>query len=152
MKTGLLATLLLTSAVGVASCQTTRQSPAPPAPSPNPGTGTAAPPNPNPAPPEPPPAATPIALEVRPTTPALATVVPDQPLTPAPTTAVARPHQDLVKLKQAGASDEILLNKVRTDGVNYHLTTADVIELKAAGFSETILEAMLRSGQPAAAR
>lgn len=84
--------------------------------------------------------------------PALATAVPDQPLAPAPATAGARPHQELVRLKQAGASDEILLNKVRADGVNYHLTTADVIDLKAAGFSETILAAMLRSGQTSAAR
>lgn len=141
MKTRILMTLLLAAAVGIASCQTTRQSPAPPGPSPNPGTGTAAPPNPNPAPPEPPPPAS-----------ALASVVPDQPLAPASATAGARPHQDLVKLKEAGASDEILLNKVRTDGVNYHLTTADVLDLRAAGFSETILEAMLRSGQPGPTR
>jgi len=57
-----------------------------------------------------------------------------------------------VTLKQAGASEEVLLNKVRADGVNYGLTTADVVELRAAGFSETVLEAMLRSGQPAATR
>jgi hypothetical protein len=64
----------------------------------------------------------------------------------------ARPHHDLLRLKQAGASEEVLLNKVRSDGVNYGLTTADVVELRTAGFSETILEAMLRSGQPATAR
>lgn len=152
MKTRVLMILLVTAAVGISSCQTTRQSPAPPAPSPNPGTGTAAPPNPNPSPPEPPPAATPIALNEPAPGLALATVVPDQPPAPAPATGGARPHQDLVKLKQAGASDDVLLNKVRTDGINYLLTTADVMELRAAGFSETILEAMLRSGQPSAAR
>ena len=152
MKTRALTILLLASTVAVSSCQTTRQSPAPPAPGPNPGTGTTAPPNPNPAPPEPPPAPTPFALNIPPPAPALATAVPDQPLSPAPATTVARPHENLVKLKQAGATDEILLNKVRTDGINYSLSTAEVRELRAAGFSETILEAMLRSGQPSPAR
>jgi pyruvate dehydrogenase E2 component (dihydrolipoamide acetyltransferase) len=151
MKTRLLTIVLLAAAFGVASCKTSGQSPAPPAPGPNPGTGTAAPPNPNPAPaPEPPPAATPIALNVP--TPAPALAVPDQPLAPRSTSAVARPHDELVKLKRAGASDEVLLAKVRADGVNYALTTADVAELKAAGFSETVLEAMLRSGRSATTR
>jgi hypothetical protein len=145
MKTRALMALLLAAAVGVASCQTTRTTPTP-SPQPDPGTDTSAPPNPNPAPPsEPAPAATPIAL------PALATVVPDQPVA-VPGATPARPHEDLVKLKQSGASEETLLNKIRTDGVNYHLTTADVIELKAAGFSEAVLQAMLRSGQPAPTR
>jgi len=149
MKTRTL-TLLLAAAIGLASCQTSRQSPAPPAPAPNPGTGTAAPPNPNPMPPPPPPA-TPVALVVPPPAPPPAAAVPEQPPAPAPAAAPARPHQDLVQLKQAGLSDEFLLNKIRTDNVNYQLSTADILELRAAGLSETILEAMLRSGQPAAA-
>lgn len=147
MKTRLLTILLLAAAVGIASCQTGR--PTPPPTGPDPGTGTSAPPNPNPAPdPEPPPAATPVASANSPS--ALAEAVPDQPA--APVTAEARPHQALVTLKQAGASEETLLARVRADGVNYGLTTADVVELRAAGFSETVLEAMLRSGQPAATR
>lgn len=151
MKTRLLTIVLLAAAFGVASCKTTGQSPAPPAPGPNPATGTAAPPNPNPAPaPEPRPAATPIALHVPPPAPALS--VPDQPLSNPGTTAVARPHDGLVKMKRAGASDDVLLAKIRADGVNYGLTTADVAELKAAGFSEAVLEAMLRSGQSATTR
>ncbi len=137
-------TLLLAIAVGVAGCQSSRQAPPPPAPAPSPGTGTAAPPL---------PPATPVAAA--PSAPAapLAAAVPDQPVVatapvPAPPT---RPHQDIVKLKQAGLSDEFLLNKIRTDNVNYQLTTSDILELRAAGLSETILEAMLRSGQPPAA-
>jgi hypothetical protein len=69
---------------------------------------------------------------------------------PAPA-APSRPHEDILRLKQAGLSDEFILNKIRTDNENYQLTTAEIIQLQGAGLSETILEAMLRSGQPAAA-
>lgn len=159
MKTKVMA-LLLTMGLALSACQTSRQSPPPPAPAPNPGTGTAAPPNPNPAPPNPPPPpVTPVAVVIPPDASAapaapLAAAVPDQPVvataSPLPATP-ARPHQDILRLKQAGLSDEFILNKIRTDNVNYQLTTADIIELRSAGLSETILEAMLRSGQPAAA-
>ena len=53
-------------------------------------------------------------------------------------------------MKQAGLSEEFLLNKVRTDNVNYQLTTAEILDLRAAGVSENLLQAMMRSGQPAA--
>jgi hypothetical protein len=83
------------------------------------------------------------------TPPPPAAVVPAQP--PAPAVAGARPYQDILKLKQAGLSDDFLLNKVRTENVNYQLTTPEILELKSAGASETLLAAMLRSGQPPAA-
>ena len=66
-------------------------------------------------------------------------------------TVSARPYQDVLKLKQAGLSDDFILNKVRTENVNYGLTTSEIVELRTAGTSETVLEAMLRSGQPQAA-
>ena len=47
-----------------------------------------------------------------------------------------------------GTSDEVILEKVRADNVNYQLTTAEIVELKGAGLSQVVLEAMLRSGQP----
>jgi hypothetical protein len=151
MKIRLFTIGLLSAAVGIASCRSAGQGPGP-APEPSSGTGTTAPPNPNPnpLPPEPAPGPTPIASNG--SAPSLAAAVPDQPLEPSPATATARPHEEIVKLKRAGASDEDLLNKVRTDGVNYRLTTGDVVELKAAGLSEAILEAMLRSGQSAPTR
>jgi hypothetical protein len=61
-----------------------------------------------------------------------------------------RPYHDILKLKQAGLTDEFILNKVRTDNVPYQLTTSEIVELRSAGISETILEAMMRSGQPPA--
>jgi hypothetical protein len=151
MKTRVL-TFLFAAAVAVAACQSSRQAPPPSTPPPTgPGPGTAAPPpNPNPEPPKPP-VATPVAV-IAPASAPPAAAIPDQPVIAtgtAPAARPARPHQDILKLKQEGLSDEFILNKIRTDNVNYQLTTADIIELRGAGLSETLLEAMLRSGQPA---
>jgi hypothetical protein len=154
MKTSAL-TLLLAAAVGIAACQTGRQTPPPPAPQPDPGTGTAQPqPNPNPAPPSPP-LPTPVAnvsaaSAASASAPPPAAAIPDQPVVATvavASEAPARPHEDILELKRAGLSDELILKRVRSENVNYQLTTADVVELRTAGLSEAILEAMLRSGQ-----
>ncbi|HLN79911.1 MAG TPA: hypothetical protein VK392_01835 [Thermoanaerobaculia bacterium] len=151
MKTRAL-TLILAAALALFACRTTRQTPPPPAPHTGTGTGTASPqPNPNPEPPSPPPP-TPVAVPAHAAPPAAA--IPDQPMIAtgtAPPAAPVRPHQDVIKLKQAGLTDEFILNRIRADNVNYQLTTADIIELRGAGLSEEILQAMLRSGQSAAA-
>ena len=151
MKTNAL-TLLLAAAVGIAACA--RQTPPPTGPQGPSGPTTAQPPpNPNPEPPVPP-VATPVSVAPSaPSAPAapLAAAVPDQPVIAAgdePPSAPARPYREILELKKTGAADDVILNKVRTDNVNYRLTTAEVIELRGAGVSETILEAMLRSGQP----
>jgi hypothetical protein len=147
MKTRTL--VLLAVAIGISACKTSGQSPAPPAPGPRTGTAPPAPaPNPNPAPPNPP-QPTPLAISVPPPAP-LAAAVPDQPVIATDTApaAPAKTYEDIIRLKEAGRSDEFLLKKVRTDNVNYHLTTAEVQSLRAAGVSQAVLEAMLRSGQP----
>jgi hypothetical protein len=69
---------------------------------------------------------------------------------PAAAPAPSRPYQDILKLKQAGLTDEFLLNKVRTENVPYQLTTSEIVELRSAGISENVLQAMMRSGQPPA--
>jgi hypothetical protein len=118
----------------VASCSTSR--PAPTAP----GQPSAAAASPAPAP------------DRAPASPAV-TSAPTEPTASSPATlsmTPSRPHQDILKLKQAGLSDEFILNKVRTDNVPYSLTTADIVELRTAGISETVIEAMMKSGQPPA--
>ena len=141
--------LSLAVLVGISNCRTSGQSPAPPPPGPRTGTAPPVAPNPNPAPPTtPPPTALPITV---PTPLPLATVVPDQPAiatdtAPAP---AAKSYEEILRLKKAGRSDDFLLNKVRTENVNYHLTTSEIQSLRAAGVSQVVLEAMLRSGQPA---
>ncbi len=131
---------------------------APASPPAQPGTSGAPPSAPNPAPAPQPvvsPAPTPAALApaaesgapaaVAASAPEAAAGVPAQ---PAIATAPPRPYQDILKLKQAGLSDEFLLNKVQSDNVPYQLTTSEIVELRAAGVSETVLQAMMRSGQP----
>jgi hypothetical protein len=54
----------------------------------------------------------------------------------------------VLRLKQAGMSDEFLLNKVRTESVRYDLTTDEIVQLRNAGVTETTIEAMRVSGQP----
>lgn len=164
--------LLLASTIAlVAACQSTGKQPVSPGPSS--GGGTVPNPNPNPAPvttPPPPPPTLPPPVEVAPPpapgqpepvaapsasvpppAPAPAAAVPSQPAAAPVLAAAPRPYQDVLKLKQAGLSDEFILNKVRTENVNYQLTTSEILELRAAGVSETVLAAMLRSGQPPAA-
>ena len=142
--------LSLAVLVGITSCRTSGQSPAPPAPGPRTGTGPQGPgpgPNPNPAP-EPVPSPVPTVPPAQP----LAALVPDQPAIAGDTApvAAAKPYEDILRLKAAGRSDEFLLEEVRTDNVNYQLTTSEIQSLRAAGVSPAVLEAMLRSGQPAA--
>ncbi|MCA1580476.1 MAG: hypothetical protein LC796_03620 [Acidobacteria bacterium] len=156
--------LWIAGALAAAGCSSTGAAPAPPGPS-NPGTGVSSPnpnivppttPPPNPAPTVPPAASAPAIAPVAPVPaeppvpPPPAAAVPAQ--APAPAVdATSRPYQDVLKLKQAGLSDEFILNKVRTENVNYRLNTAEIVELRSAGVSETVLEVMLRSGQPPAA-
>jgi hypothetical protein len=150
MKTRVLWIVFLAVLTAVYACRSSSQSPAPPGPGPRTGTAPPVAPNPNPAPPSPPP---PTALPISVPTPApLAAAVPDQPAVatdtaPAP---AEKSYAEILRLKEAGRSDEFLLAKIRTENVNYHLTTSDVQSLRAAGVSQPVLEAMLRSGQAAA--
>lgn len=124
-------------------------------PPPGPKSGGGVPVNPNPAPPiQPQPSAPPMPEPtVRPTAvPASAAFDPARvpaaavPEQPAGVDHAARPYAEILKLKQSGASDSQLMARVRADSVNYQLTTAEIRELRDAGVSQDVLEAMLRSG------
>jgi hypothetical protein len=101
-------------------------------------------PNPAPAPPQP--VITPV-TPVPTAPPSLAMPVSSAAPSAAPAPP-SRPYQDILKLKQAGLTDEFILNKVRTENVPYQLTTSEIVELRTAGISENVLQAMMRSGQP----
>lgn len=148
MKTRVLM-LFLAALVGISSCRSSSQSPAPPGPGPRTGTAPPVAPNPNPVAPSPPPP-TPLPLSV-PTPSPLAAAVPDQPVIATDTAPAPMPksYAEILRLKETGRSDDFLLAKIRTENVNYHLTTSDIQTLRAAGVSPAVLEAMLRSGQPA---
>ena len=146
--------LFLAVVTGIASCRSSSQSPAPPGPGPRTGTAPPVAPPPNPEPPTtPPPTALPIEVPTQVPTPSpLAAVVPDQPVVAGDTARAPaeKSYAEILRLKEAGRTDDFLIEKIRTDNVNYHLTTSDVQSLRAAGISQPVLEAMLRSGQTAA--
>lgn len=68
---------------------------------------------------------------------------PVSPLSPA--------AREILRLKDAGYSEDFLLNKVRNENGNYRLSVEDLIALRQAGLSETLIDAMLHSGSGAAA-
>jgi hypothetical protein len=61
--------------------------------------------------------------------------------------AASRAYREILDLKKSGASDEALLQKVAASGRRYDLTTDEILELRGAGVSEAVIEAMLRSGR-----
>jgi len=150
MKARLWILLILCGLFAVGSCSSS--SAPPPSGPPSPGIGTVPPAPPNPAPPPvtPPPLPPPTAppSDIAAASPPPAAAVPTQ---PPSYSAAPRPYADVIRLKQSGLSDEFLLNKIRTDNTSYQLTTSDILELRGSGLSETVIEAMMRSGQPAAA-
>jgi hypothetical protein len=75
-----------------------------------------------------------------------AALVPEQPYT-GPPPAGERPYAAIVAAKAKGASNAELLAKVEREHMPYSLTTPEIQKLRAAGVSEAVIEAMLRSGR-----
>ena len=142
------------SAIVALSC-TSSGTPGPP---PGPKTSAGAPANPNPTsvtpatqPSQPPVSApTPQPTALPAANPAmrapLAAAVPEQP-SPSAESQAQRPYRRILELKKSGASDEELLRQVQSENVNYQLTSSEIRELRDAGVSQVVLEAMLRSGR-----
>ncbi|MCX6599025.1 MAG: PEGA domain-containing protein [Acidobacteria bacterium] len=55
-------------------------------------------------------------------------------------------NEDVLKLKDAGLSEEIIIAKIDGTPGEYHMETDQLIELKKAGVSDKIIAAMLRAG------
>ena len=74
-------------------------------------------------------------------------------LTLAPGRAEAVSSRDIIDLARAGLGEAVLLALVEVDGGVFTIDKATLAELKAAGVSERVIEAMIRSGrqQPAMA-
>jgi len=54
--------------------------------------------------------------------------------------------QDVVKLAQAGVSDDIILNQVKNNQASYNLTADQIILLKNQGVSQPVIKALLAGG------
>jgi hypothetical protein len=85
-------------------------------------------------------------VPVAPARPQPGAVVPDQPYT-GPPPATEKPYAAIVAAKEKGASNADLLARVEREKVLYSLTTPEIQKLRAAGVSEAVIEAMLRSGR-----
>ena len=79
------------------------------------------------------------------TPPRPANIVPDQPWVGTPA-AGEKPWAAIVRMKQDGASEDDLLEAVRATNKRYALTTAEIQQLRAAGISPRVIEAMIQSG------
>ena len=79
------------------------------------------------------------------TPPRPANIVPDQPWVGTPA-AGEKPYAAIVRMKQAGASDDALLEAVRAGNRRFALTTAEIQQLRADGISPRVIEAMIQSG------
>jgi hypothetical protein len=52
-------------------------------------------------------------------------------------------NPDIVRLKEVGLSDQLIIDKIESSPANYKLDTDDMIELKKAGLSDGVIGAML---------
>jgi hypothetical protein len=52
-------------------------------------------------------------------------------------------NPDIIKLKEAGLSDQLIIDKIELSPANYKLDIDDIIELKKAGLSDGVIGAML---------
>lgn len=54
-------------------------------------------------------------------------------------------NEDIVKLKDAGLSEQLIVQKIKSAPSNYKLDSGDLVELKKAGLSDAIIGAMLET-------
>jgi hypothetical protein len=60
-------------------------------------------------------------------------------------TGRALTNADIIKLKEAGLSDSLMLAKIKASPADYHLDTEDLIRLKNTNLSEAVIAAMLEA-------
>jgi hypothetical protein len=59
--------------------------------------------------------------------------------------------QDIVKMKEAGLSDDVMLAQIKNSGATYNLTADQIISLKQAGVSEPVIRALISGNGSAVA-
>jgi surface antigen len=52
---------------------------------------------------------------------------------------------DIKALAKAGVSDEVIISQIRNSGTVYHLSTAEIIDLKDGGVSEKVIDFMINT-------
>jgi hypothetical protein len=56
---------------------------------------------------------------------------------------LALTNDDVLKMKSAGLSDELVFQKITSSPANYHLNPDDLVSLKRAGLSDALVTAMM---------
>jgi hypothetical protein len=56
-------------------------------------------------------------------------------------------NADVLKLKEAGLSEQVIIDKITASLANFKLETDDLVELKKAGLSDAVISAMLASSK-----
>ncbi len=56
-------------------------------------------------------------------------------------------NRDIMSLKQAGLSDQLLIDKIRSSPAKFSLETSDLIVLRKAGVSDVVVSAMLEASR-----
>jgi hypothetical protein len=54
-------------------------------------------------------------------------------------------NEDVIELKSAGISDEIIILRIRSGSAKFSMETEDIVALKSAGVSDAVLREMLKS-------
>ena len=60
---------------------------------------------------------------------------------------IALTNADVVKLKEAGLTEELIVEKIKASPQNYQLDTDDLVQLKQAGLSDALIAAMLEASK-----
>ena len=58
---------------------------------------------------------------------------------------VTRALAEVKALVSAGVGDEVILSQIHNSGAVYHLTTAEIIDLKQSGVSEKVIDSMINT-------
>ncbi|MBS3905223.1 MAG: hypothetical protein KGZ39_07850 [Simkania sp.] len=53
---------------------------------------------------------------------------------------------DIKQMSAAGLNDKVINSQIESTGSVFHLTTADIIDLKQSGVSQNVIDTMIRSG------
>jgi hypothetical protein len=67
--------------------------------------------------------------------------------TTTPKSGTALSNADVLKLKEAGLSEQLILDKIKSTASTFTLDTDDLLALKKAGLSDAIISAMIQAQQ-----
>ncbi len=66
---------------------------------------------------------------------------------PRPLSGAPLTNADVIKLKTAGLSDDLIIDKIKASPANFRLDTGDLVDLKRAGLSDALIGAMIKASQ-----